>query len=99
MVLRLPGDYDGNGTVDLADYVVWRANVNTAATLPNDATPGTVDASDYDVWRANFGQVLGGGTSSVSTSPVPEPISAVQLCTAAILLLAGRRSFRPSRHA
>jgi hypothetical protein len=97
VVPALLGDYDGNGTVDLADYVVWRDNLNTATTLPNDATPGTIDASDYDVWRAHFGQVLAGGTSSASTSPVPEPISALYLCTVAILLLAGRTSFRPSR--
>jgi hypothetical protein len=49
------GDYNDNGTVDAADYAVWRNALNTMTTLPNDQTPGTVDQADYDVWKANFG--------------------------------------------
>jgi hypothetical protein len=49
------GDYNNNGIVDTADYTVWRDNLNTAATLPNDPTPG-VDQDDYDVWKSNFGE-------------------------------------------
>jgi predicted outer membrane repeat protein len=59
---ELPGDYNGNDTVDAADYVVWRKFLNTATTLPNDATPG-VDDSDYGAWRMNFGNSLPGGNS------------------------------------
>src|SRR5205823_3298479 len=51
----LPGDYNADGTVDVADYAVWRTSLNTSATLPNDVTPGTVDDSDYAVWRSHFG--------------------------------------------
>ena len=39
-VLMLPGDFDGNGIVDMADYVVWRAGLGT-----------TFTQDDYDVWR------------------------------------------------
>jgi hypothetical protein len=53
------GDFNGNGTVDAADYVVWRRNLNQPVTLPNDPTPGTVDTNDYNVWRANFGASAG----------------------------------------
>lgn len=48
----LDGDYNGDGTVDAADYVVWRRN---------DGTPG-----GYDTWRENFGATLpgsGGGSA------------------------------------
>lgn len=38
------GDYNGNGKVDAADYVVWR-----------ELRPTTV-AEDYFVWRRNFGR-------------------------------------------
>jgi hypothetical protein len=62
----IPGDYNLNGVVDAADYVLWRKNNNTATTLPNDATPGTSPA-DYDVWRAQFGQSLGSGTGAGAT--------------------------------
>jgi hypothetical protein len=39
--IGVPGDYNFDGTVNAADYVVWRNGI------------GTQDA--YDVWRANFG--------------------------------------------
>jgi hypothetical protein len=71
----LLGDYNSNGTVDAADYVLWRKYNNTATTLPNDSTPGT-NQSDYDVWRAHFGQTAGSGSNSDGTSSpaaVPEP--------------------------
>jgi hypothetical protein len=64
------GDYNDNGTVDAADYVVWR-NVNgTTTTLPNDSTPGIVSQADYDEWRTRFGMMSGVGASA---QPVPEP--------------------------
>jgi hypothetical protein len=54
------GDYNNNGVVDAADYVLWRND----GPLSNDPTPG-VQPGDYDVWRANFGQT--GGPSGTST--------------------------------
>ena len=39
----LPGDYNNNGGVDAADYVLWR----NGGPLLNDATPG-VQPGDYD---------------------------------------------------
>ena len=51
----LPGDYNNDGTVDAADYTVWRDNLGSTQFLPNDITPDVVDQSDYDVWFANFG--------------------------------------------
>ena len=59
----LAGDYNFDGTVDAADYVVWRK----------------VDGSQqgYDTWRANFGQSVGSG--SVSNTTVPEPTTALLL--------------------
>jgi T5SS/PEP-CTERM-associated repeat protein len=79
----LVGDYNNNGTVDAADYVVWRENNNTATTLPNDPTPG-VDNSDYLAWRANFGATGSGAGAAVT---VPEP-GAIILIAGALLALA-----------
>ena len=59
------GDYNNNGTVDAADYPVWRNALGQSVTLPNDSTPGTVTQADYDVWKANFG--LAGGPTGPST--------------------------------
>jgi hypothetical protein len=74
----LPGDYNQNGTVDAADYVLWR----NGGPLQNDATPG-VQPGDYDVWRANFGQTAGNGAGADVNAPVPEPTSFLLMAVAA----------------
>jgi hypothetical protein len=67
------GDYNEDGVVNAADYVVFRNNLDQTFTLPNEnpeaATPGLVDAEDYSFWVSNFGNTSGGGASVV----VPEP--------------------------
>jgi hypothetical protein len=77
----LTGDYNQNGTVDAADYVLWRKNnINGQA--------------GYNDWRANFGRTaaMGGG---VSTTNVPEPGMAALLMMC--LLLVSNRSRRQIR--
>lgn len=71
VTVDLDGDYNGDGTVDAADYTVWRDNLNLSVTLPGDTTPGLVTAADYDVWVANYGTT----SSSTSSASVPEPSS------------------------
>ena len=89
----VPGDYNNNGVVDAADYVVWRKNLGTNFQLTNEVsgvTPGTVTQEDYNAWRTRFGNTSGAG-SSVSVSAVPEPstltsiLIAVGSCCAAYL--------------
>jgi hypothetical protein len=64
------GDYDGNGKVDAADYVIWR----NGGPLQNEVvTIGTVTPEDYTAWRAAFGNPSGSGAGSA----VPEPGSAL----------------------
>jgi hypothetical protein len=84
----LPGDYNNNGVVDAADYVLWRKG----GPLANEVdTPGTVNAADYTAWRARFGNTSGAG-SELSGSAVPEPITLVLVAGAAgIFVLALRR--------
>jgi pectinesterase len=72
----LPGDYNDDGAVDAADYVVWRDATAVGALLVNEAaSPGVADAEDYAVWTYYYGRSL---TSSASTS-VPEPAAFAQL--------------------
>jgi formylglycine-generating enzyme len=69
------GDYNCNGTVDAADYVLWR----NGGPLQNEvATPGVVDAADYTAWRARFGN-SGSGAGAISNSAVPEPATLIML--------------------
>lgn len=52
-----PGDFNGDYTVDLADYVVWRNNIGLpAVSLLNDIDGGTVGDEQYETWKAHFGE-------------------------------------------
>ena len=83
------GDYNGNGTVDAADYVLWR----NGGPLQNEiATPGTVTQEDYDSWRARFGSTSGSGAGTgVTAGQVPEPASAALVLVAMFALSGFRR--------
>ena len=57
----LAGDYNGDGTVDAADYALSRGTNGTsvaAATVADGNGDGKVDALDYSVWKTNFGLTL-----------------------------------------
>jgi hypothetical protein len=77
----LPGDYNGSGVVDAADYVVWRDNPS--------AHGG--DPVGYTIWRENFGRTLA-GAGSVGSATVPEPAACMMLVGAVIGLFVVRPS-------
>ena len=66
--LGLDGDFNNDGKVDAADYVVWRKT----------------DGSDagYNDWRTNFGRTSGSG-SALGAASVPEPSVVVLLAAVA----------------
>jgi hypothetical protein len=84
-----PGDYNDNGTVDAADYVVWR----DGGPLQNETvTVGLVTGEDYDEWRANFGTMASGGSAiAQSGNRVPEPAIAYLFAACVAILLRIRR--------
>ena len=83
------GDYDRDGAVDAADYVVWRTNLGTSNPLPNDPIGGTIGAAQYDQWRAHFGQTARAGLSigPSTDSPVPEPAGILMLVAGILMVL------------
>ncbi|MCO6043690.1 hypothetical protein NG895_07205 [Aeoliella sp. ICT_H6.2] len=89
----VPGDYNGDGAVDLADYTVWRNTLGAAgAGLSADGNgDNVVDADDYGVWKQYFGRSTAGTVSSVSSAAVPEPSTFVLAATCIGLLAARRR--------
>jgi hypothetical protein len=81
--MGVPGDFNGNGVVDMADYVLWRKG----GPLQNEVSDqGVVSAQDYTDWRARFGNTSGSGALSVGAS-VPEPSSVALLMLVAQLLM------------
>jgi hypothetical protein len=75
----IQGDYNQNGKVDAADYVVWRKNNGTTNSLPNDPIGGTIGQPQYDNWRSHFGQTAGSGSGAGVNAAVPEPATLVLL--------------------
>jgi hypothetical protein len=82
---RLPhGDYNHNGTVEAADYAVWRKGLGT-----------TYAAGDYTTWRANFGKTAPGTGAGLDLVAVPEPGEwALAVLGLAIFFMRMPRSFR-----
>lgn len=68
----LPGDFNMNGTVDAADYTVWRDKLGTNDPLSNDGgLPGPVGTAHYDLWKLNFGAASSAGAASAVPEPSP----------------------------
>ncbi len=71
VVPAVDGDFNFDGTVNAADYTVWR-----------DDLDGEFVASDYNTWANNYGASISSTSEAVS---VPEP-SAVALLVGLVLL-------------
>jgi hypothetical protein len=87
---RPPGDYNNDGAVDAADYVVWRKGLGSMFTPDH-----------YNLWLTRFGETVSDGGSLVSTvTPisVPEPKCLLSLGGGGMLFLlaAGCRACRPN---
>lgn len=85
-VIALDGDYNGNGIVDAADFVIWRRAIATGNLAADGNHDGVINTQDYTVWRNRFGNSLGTGTT---VSSIPEP-NAILPFSVAILWLLGR---------
>ncbi len=83
----LDGDFNDDGSVDAADYTVYRDNLGLDSSVlnGNGSGAGTVVAADYALWAANFGNT----SSSATAAAVPEP-STLVLATMLGLFVAGR---------
>jgi autotransporter-associated beta strand protein len=86
----LNGDYNGDDTVDAADYTVWRDSLGSAAgTLPNDPNLGVaIGQTQYTTWRINFGATR---TAAAASLAVPEPATSLLILYAWATSLVLRR--------
>ncbi len=81
-------DFDKDGDVDGADFLIWQANFNTAGPHTSNTGDtdgdGDVDGEDFLVWQTQFGSRLGDG----GTVPaVPEPTTAVWCLVLPVMLV------------
>ncbi|TWT85955.1 hypothetical protein Pla123a_07620 [Posidoniimonas polymericola] len=77
-VSALPGDYNGDGAVNAADYALWRENDggDGSAFAPNTrgaGLTGPIGAADYDFWKANYGRTFASSSGVASAAQTPEP--------------------------
>jgi hypothetical protein len=86
VVPQLDGDYNADGVVNAADYVVWRnSNGMFGFGLPADSNlDGAVNLVDYLIWRLNFGQIAPGAGASFPVA-VPEPSTIAMLSALAVV--------------
>jgi GH35 family endo-1,4-beta-xylanase len=92
-----PGDYNGNGVVDAADYTVWRDTLGSTTDLRADGNGNfMVDEDDYGVWKSLFGTTYGSGSagfdSTGALASVPEPTALALIAAGVLVSSACRRS-------
>jgi len=79
ITVGLLGDYNGDSTVDGADYVVWRKHDGSGV--------------GYNIWRQNFGNTApDSGTGVDAGGAVPEPSTIAFVILSVLGLAAGRRT-------
>jgi hypothetical protein len=81
-LITVPGDYNADGHVDAADYVVWRDRLGSDYPLPNDDM-SDVDPADFTRWRGHFGESVSTSIAKSLSQPaqsIPEPVTAILLC-------------------
>jgi probable HAF family extracellular repeat protein len=62
LTTSLPGDYNHDGKIDAADYVIWRKSNGSQ--------------SDYNIWRSHFGPSAGSGAAGYPLGASAEPLPA-----------------------
>jgi len=73
----IPGDYNGDGVVDAADFVMWRDTIGTT--------------EKYTEWRTNFGNTSGNGSALQATVPEPSTWILFLMVGATLAIYRGQR--------
>ena len=84
------GDFDADGHVDGADFLVWQRTLGSTSELDADGdNSGIVDAGDLAVWQNNFG--VGGNAAAAR---IPEPTTLVLAALVLVPFLSHGRRLR-----
>lgn len=80
IVASIDGDFNGDGVVDAADFVVWRNGES-----PDSSIEG------YNLWVANYGTGISSTNSAANSAAVPEPSSSLLIAFGVSTLLPIRK--------
>ena len=74
----LPGDFNVDGTVNAADYTVWRNGLGS-----------TYTEEDYELWKSHFGMSTGSGSAANASlqAAAPEPSGLIALAIGSFVML------------
>jgi enterochelin esterase family protein len=89
---HLAGDYNRDGLVESADYLVWRKTLGSEVLLGVGADGngnGYIDPEDYLIWQNNFGSST--EPEPASTEAAPEPSASGLISSGLLLLFACRK--------
>jgi dockerin type I repeat protein len=98
----LSGDYNNDGTVDTADYTLWRSTFGNSVVTGKFADgnkDGIINTADYVLWRDNLNASIftGSGAAIGSGTAVPEPASWMALVAGVVIVSwAGLSRHRPA---
>jgi hypothetical protein len=88
------GDYNHDGVVDAADYVMWRKTLGEGAAPEGSGADGDadgmIDPDDYDFWLARFGETVPPG-SGAGVFAVPELAGLTQILVGLVVCGLSRR--------
>jgi arabinogalactan endo-1,4-beta-galactosidase len=77
----VPGDFNHDGAVGAADYVVWRKGLGS-----------NYNENDYNIWRMHFGQTAGSGAGGSANAAIPEPATPILILVASLSISSCRRA-------
>ena len=74
LIPPIPGDYDGNGTVEQMDLIPWRSSFGLAVITGASSDgnrDGIVGAGDFIIWRKNLGLSHGAAITLTAVEVAP----------------------------
>jgi hypothetical protein len=100
LVSGIPGDYNDDGTVNAADYTVWRNALGTDVAVRGNGGDGNFDGrvtqADFFVWKKHYGESGAAGFADRFPFEVPEP-AGVGLVLLGVIGFAAQRGRRSGR--
>ncbi|MCO6043535.1 type VI secretion system tube protein Hcp [Aeoliella sp. ICT_H6.2] len=92
----LPGDYNGDGTVDQSDYGQWKSQFGTIPVPIGSGADGNadglVDLADYNVWRNHLGSTTTPSMAATEAVPEPTPLALAILGIVGVALVSRHRT-------